>query len=211
MFDLAKLHPGLHAQHKKLRLMGIVLLGLMVISLVDLIALVCSRDATVIHWRPAAEPALLMVLLIGAVCLYSLVWRKLVSLRRASDVVQSTTSRPMNLETWKKDQDGSRVLYWFELEPEESFGCVVSSYAVVIAQDTTDALARYCEQSWTEKDKLGSVIKAYVDDLTGLPVALQTSDALSWVGLNVHPISPDVKDKMLPSADSKYQLSGEAK
>jgi hypothetical protein len=211
MFDLTKLHPGLHAQHKKLRLMGIVLLGLMLVSLVDLIAVVCSRDATVTQWRPAAEPALIMVMLIGAYLVYSLVWRKLISLRRASDVVQSTGSRLMNLETWKKDQDGSRVLYWFELEPEESFGCVVSSYAVVMPQDSTDSLARYCEQSWTEKGKLSSVVKAFVDDLTGLPVALQTSDALNWVGLNVHPINPDVKDKMLQSADSNYQLSGEAK
>jgi hypothetical protein len=225
MFDLTKLHPGLHAQHKKLRLMGIVLLGLMAISLVDLIALACFRDAMVTQWRPAAAPALIMVLLIGAFTGHSLVWRKFVSLRRASDVVQSTASRPMSLETWKKNQDHSRVLYWFELEPEDPFGCVVSSYAVVVPEDSnltshstsnsnpgqTHALAHYCEQSWKEKVKLRSVIKAFVDDFTGLPVAIQTADALNWVGLNIHPINPDVKDKMLQSGDSKYQRSGEAK
>jgi hypothetical protein len=211
MFDLTKLHPGLHAQHKKLRQMGTVLLGLMAVSLIDLMAVVFSSDPTIIQWRPAAEPALIMVLLIGAFLIHSLVWRKLILLRRASDVVQSTVSRPMNLETWKRDLDGSRILYWFELEPEDSFGCVVSSYAVVVTQDSTDALAQYCEQSWKEKSKVNSLVKAFVDDLTGLPVALQTTDALNWVGLNVHPINPDVKDKMLQSADSNYQLSGEAK
>jgi hypothetical protein len=211
MFDLTKLHPGLHAQHRKLRTMGIVLLGLMVLSLLDLIALICSKNAMVIKWRPAAEPALIMVLIIGAFLVYSLVWRKLMVLRRASDVVHSTASRPMTLETWKKDQDGSRLLYWFELEPEDSFGCVTSSYAVVVSEDSTAALAQYCEQSFKEKRKACSVVKAFVDDLTGLPVALQTLDALNWVGLNVHPVNQDDRAKMLQGGDSNYQLSTEGK
>ncbi len=211
MFDLAKLHPGIHAQHQKLRTMGIVLLSLMLLSLGDLIAVISSDSVLVGEWRAAAEPALITVLVIGAFLIYAQVWKKLAALKRASDVVHSQISRPMVLRTWKKDRDGARVLYWFELAPLEPVGCVTSSFAVVAAENPETALSQYCEQSWKDKREVREVVKAFVDDVTGLPVALQTIDALNWVGIEIHPIKADDKERMLQSKDSDYQLSGDAK
>ena len=211
MISPTNLHPGLVAQHQKLRNMGIVLSAFILLSFCDLIPVINSKDPGIIQWRPAIEPALFMVMVVAPVLLYSLVWTKLKALWRASAVVQSTASRPMLLRVWKQDNEKNRLIYFFELQPEEQFGCVTASFVIVTEAESKAALPLYCEQSWKSKEKSAGVVKAFVDDRTGLPVALQTIDALEWVGINVYMVKPDDKDRMLQKRDSQYQLSGDAK
>ncbi len=205
----ANIHPGLKDEYGKLRRSLVIMAAFAIASAIDLLFVLVWNEALVIQWRPALLPVLLAILFAAAVFLFT-AKRRMDFLLRSSEIVRRSKSREMILKTWRKDFFDGRNLFFFDLDTEDSFGCANASYVVIAEPGTSLALPYWCEQSWQTKAEIRGVLKAFIDEKTGLLVAVQTSDALAWMSLNIHFCRSDDKERLLDKMKKETQLSGES-